>query len=68
MNLRDYLFLKRITIKEFAQIMDYSRTHMTAIANGKTNASMKLAKRIEKFTDGVIKAEDLTTQVKDRVM
>jgi plasmid maintenance system antidote protein VapI len=59
MNLKEYLFFKRMTVKEFSQIMDYSRTHMSSIVNGTATAGIKLAKRIEKFTDGELKAIDL---------
>ena len=65
MELREYLFFKRITVKEFSQIMDYSRTHISAVVNKKANASKKLARRIEKFTDGEIKSESLMNQIND---
>lgn len=63
MTLREYLFFKRISINAFAKSMDYSRTHMSAIVWKKANASRKLADKIEKFTEGEIKAEDLRKQV-----
>jgi len=64
MNLKEYLFFKRMPVTEFSQIMDYSRTHISAVISGKANASRKLSERIEKFTEGEIKASDLRSQVK----
>ena len=59
MNLRDYLSLHRITVKDFSELVDYSRTHLSAIVNGKLKPSPKLARRIEKETHGEVKVEDL---------
>jgi len=62
MNLKEYLFFKRMTVKEFSQIMDYSRTHMSCIVNGTATAGVKLAKKIENFTNGELKAIDLVKE------
>ncbi len=59
MNLRDYLSIHRLSVKEFSHAVDYSRTHLSAIVNGKLKPSPKLARRIEKETNGEVKAEDL---------
>ena len=59
MNLRDYLSIHRLSVKEFSQSVDYSRTHLSAIVNGKLKPSPKLARRIEKETNGEVKAQDL---------
>jgi len=59
MKLREYLFVHRMTVKEFSSLVDYSRTHLSAIVNEKLKPSPKLARRIEKETNGKVKAEDL---------
>lgn len=59
MNLRDYLSMHRIAVTDFSELVDYSRTHISAIVNGKLKPSPKLARRIEKETKGEVKAEDL---------
>jgi len=59
MNLREYLFVKRITVKDFSELVDYSRTHLSAIVNGKLRPSPKLARRIEKATEGEVTVEEL---------
>ena len=59
MKLREYLFVHRMTVKEFSALVDYSRTHLSAIVNDKLRPSAKLARRIEKETNGEVKAEEL---------
>jgi transcriptional regulator with XRE-family HTH domain len=59
MNLREYLFVKRMTIQEFSEIVDYSRVHISGIVNGKLRPSRKLAKRIEKETNGEVTIQEL---------
>ncbi len=59
MDLREYLFRKRMTTKEFAEKLEYSRTHLTLILNGKSRPSKRLAKDIERLTDGEVTVADL---------
>lgn len=59
MNLREYLFVKRMTIQEFSENVEYSRVHISSIVNGKLKPSRKLARQIERATNGEVKAEDL---------
>ena len=59
MKLREYLFVRRMSVKEFSEILDYSRTHLSAIVNETQKPSPKLARRIEKETKGEVKAEEL---------
>jgi transcriptional regulator with XRE-family HTH domain len=59
MNLREYLFIRRMSVKSFSEIVDYSRTHISSIVNGRLIPSPKLARRIEKETNGEVKAEEL---------
>ncbi len=57
MDLREYLFRERMTVADFARKLDYSRVHISGIVNGTLNASAKLARAIEKATEGKVKAE-----------
>jgi plasmid maintenance system antidote protein VapI len=61
-NLRDYLYHNRISVTEFAKNIDYSRGHLTSIINGKLRPSKKLARQIEKATNGEVKAEELLNE------
>ena len=59
MDLKDYLYLKRMTINEFSEWIGYSRTHISGIINGRLKPTKKLAQYIEKMTEGEVKAGDL---------
>lgn len=59
MDLREYLFYNRITIKKFSETVECTRTHLSEIIHGRRSASRRLAKDIEKATDGQVKAKDL---------
>ena len=59
LDLRTYLFLKRRTLKSLADAIDYTPSQISAVVNGKRKAGRKLAKLIEKATDGEIKAADI---------
>ena len=62
MTLKEYLFHNKMSVKEFADILDYSRTHISAIVNDKSYASPKLIRRIERLTEGKVTKEDLPTK------
>jgi len=57
MTLRDYLFHNRMSVKQFSETLDYSRTHLSGIIHGKLKPSKRLAKAIEKATNGEVTAE-----------
>ena len=59
MNLKEYLFVKKISITEFSNFMGYSRTHMSSIINGHLKPSRFMAKSIERATNGQVKAENV---------
>jgi transcriptional regulator with XRE-family HTH domain len=59
MKLKDYLYHNRISIQDFADRLEYSRTHLSQIVNGQSFPSKRLAKAIEQATAGKVKAEDL---------
>lgn len=59
MDLREYLFRKRMSVTEFAKKINYTRTYVNNILTGTKKAGKKLAKLIEKETNGEVKAEEL---------
>lgn len=65
MDLEDYLYLKKMTQKDFAQMMGYSRNHISGIVSGRIKPNLKLARAIEKFTEGEVKVKDLIKEEKE---
>lgn len=58
-NLREYLFKKRITQVDFAERLGISRGHLGQILHGTKHPSRKLAKKIEEETEGKVTAVEL---------
>lgn len=59
MDLRRYLFEKRISVTAFSSILGCSRIHLSEIINGRRLPSLVLAKLIEKETEGEVTVQDL---------
>jgi DNA-binding XRE family transcriptional regulator len=59
MKLKIYLVTNRLTIKEFSEMVGYSRNQISGIANDKLKPSLRLAKVIEQATKGEVTIEDL---------
>jgi transcriptional regulator with XRE-family HTH domain len=59
MDLKEYLYRKKISIVEFSKLMDLSRTHISLIVNKKRIPGKKLAKKISTFTEGFVSVEEL---------
>lgn len=59
MELREYLFRNRVEVKQLAQELDYCRHHLSNIVNKKSFASHRLAKEIEKITNGQVTIPEL---------
>lgn len=59
MELREYLFRNRISITDFSKKVDFSRNYISQIALGYRKPSKKLAKLIEKETNGEVTLEEL---------
>lgn len=59
MNLKEYLFLNRITVNDFAEKINCNRSYFSRLLNGHVKPGKRLAKDIEKETNGEVKAEDL---------
>ena len=59
MKLRDYLNSKETSISELAKQLDYERAHISRVVNGIQKPSPKLARAIEKYTEGKVTVKDL---------
>lgn len=59
MQLREYLFRKRISITDFAKMLDCCRGHVNQIVVKNRKPSMKLAKKIRELTDGAVEYHDM---------
>jgi transcriptional regulator with XRE-family HTH domain len=59
MNLKEYLYLKKVTIKDLSELLDYSRPHLSGVVNGKLKPSRKLARAIQKYTNGEVTMEEI---------
>lgn len=66
MELKLYLVKNRLTINEFSEMLNYSRTHLSAIINGRLSPSKKLAKMIEKATNGEVSIKELLHNNQDK--
>lgn len=59
MELRKYLFDKKITTTEFANRLGISRVHMSGIVNGKRRPGKTLIDQIKLMTNGKVTEKDL---------
>jgi len=66
MDLREYLYQKRMKIKDFSQILEYDRSQVTQVIGGKRKPGRKMIMRIERATEGLVTKEDLLKNYKDK--
>jgi transcriptional regulator with XRE-family HTH domain len=59
MDLREYLFRKKLTVTEFAKKINYGRTYVNEIITGNRTPGRKLAEALEKETNGEVTIKDL---------
>lgn len=59
MNLKEYLFLNRMTVTQFSEMMGYHRNHISGIISGRVTPSRGLAKSIERITNGEVTSQEL---------
>ena len=57
--LKIYSFEREIPINKLAKQLDISRSHLYNIIKRRVGVSPKLAKKIEEYTNGEVKAIDL---------
>lgn len=67
MELREYLFREEMSATKFAEIIDYSRAYVSAIAHRKAIPSKKMIKVIFKATHGQVTADDYVIKDKDNL-
>jgi DNA-binding transcriptional regulator YdaS (Cro superfamily) len=65
MDLREYLFRNRISVTDFSNKLEYSRTHISEIMNGRRNCPKRLAILIESATKGQVSINDLLKDCKE---
>lgn len=66
MRLRIYLFTKGITIAEFAKMIDFQARYISAIGRGACKAGKKVARVIEKATNGAVTAQEVLSEYDER--
>ena len=59
MNLKEYLFLHRISVGDFAQKIKCNRSYFSRLINGHVRPGRRLAEDIEQATNGQVTAEEL---------
>lgn len=59
MTLKEYLFLYRIKVSDFAEKINCNRSYFSRLINGKVKPGKRLAKDIEIATNGEVKASEL---------
>lgn len=59
MDIREYLYKKRMTLTSFCKLLDLTLTHMSGYINGRIRLSKKVARNIEKITEGKITAKEI---------
>ena len=62
MDLKTYLYNKRQTIADFSREIKYSKNFITNVVNGRIKAGIKLARIIEEYTQGEIKAHEIISE------
>lgn len=63
MDLRRFLFEKRLSVTDFCKNLGCSRVHLSEIINGRRVPSLTLAKLIERETNGEVLVEELLKDV-----
>lgn len=59
MNLKEYLFLHRISVSEFSHKIKCNRSYFSRLINGHVKPGKRLAEDIEQATNGEVTAEEL---------
>ncbi len=59
MHLKAYLAQKNISITEFSKYIECSRCYLSSVVCGQRLPSKRLARDIEKVTDGFVTMQDL---------
>lgn len=65
MNLRDYLYFERKTLKELAKELHVDARYLGRIKNKHFRPSLRLALDIERLTEGKVTAKELREDIYD---
>jgi len=57
--MKEYLFRNKLTVKEFAFRLKISASYLYQLINGDRKPSLKLAQKIEEYTQGAIDVNQL---------
>jgi transcriptional regulator with XRE-family HTH domain len=63
MNLKEYLFYKGMTVREFCKLAEFSDAFLSSVLSGKKVPSAKTLRIIEKATKGKVKAENVCAPI-----
>lgn len=64
MNIKEYLFYKNLSLKDFAKIVDVSACHLSSVITGFRKTSPKLLRAIERASDGWVKPDTAFAETK----
>lgn len=67
MELREYLFRRRMTVTDFAKVIKISRVYLNGIVSGRVIPSQTLASLIESVTKGEVMADEMLKNNKEYV-
>lgn len=63
-TLKEYLILKKMSLTDFAKLVDFSRTYLTAVLGGRLKPGPKLLRAIERVTENEVTSEYAFSDVK----
>jgi len=55
LTLAEYIFIHKIKVKTIAEDLGYSRGSLSPIIHGRKKPTLRLAKALEKYTNGEVK-------------
>lgn len=59
MKLRDYIFFEHLTLKKFSESIEMTPTHISGYIHGRVRLSQKVARAIERITNGKVTAKQI---------
>ena len=62
MHLKEYLTKERLSQKKFASLVGVSGVQINHLVHGNRLPSLKLLKKIEKITSGLVSTDDFLTE------
>ena len=60
MDFREYIFYNQLRIKDVAKELDLAPSYLSQMLHGHTRWSSKTARAVERYTKGMIKAQELS--------